>query len=117
MKFPGIVAGLVAVLASAASLAQSSGETRLQLNFSVPYVVVAADLEKFTAAQSQARRSVYEIANAECGVLLQAIASECRLDSIAVNTNATVGAPQPVSVSSIGYVNANVIYRVVLKPR
>jgi len=52
------------------------------------------DGEEASKVRDRARRSIYEMAGHECGLLLDTIASECRLDTIGVNVNRQMGQGQ-----------------------
>ena len=56
---------------------------QLGINFFLPGPT--NDGEEAAKIRDRARRSIYEMAGRECGVLLDTIASECRLDSVTVN--------------------------------
>ena len=66
---------------------------QLGINFFLPGPT--NDGEEAAKIRDRARRSIYEMAGRECGVLLDTIASECRLDSVTVNlTRQTQQMPQ-----------------------
>jgi hypothetical protein len=66
---------------------------QLGINFFLPGPT--NDGEDAAKIRDRARRSIYEMAGRECGVLLDTIASECRLDSVTVNlTRQTQQMPQ-----------------------
>ena len=66
---------------------------QLGINFFLPGPT--NDGEEAAKIRERARRTIYEMAGRECGVLLDTIASECRLDSVTVNlTRQTQQVPQ-----------------------
>jgi hypothetical protein len=63
------------------------------INFFLPGPT--SDGEEATKIRDRARRTIYEMAGRECGVLQDTIANECRLDSVTVNlTRQTQQMPQ-----------------------
>jgi hypothetical protein len=60
---------------------------RVQLGISFFLPGPTNDGEEATKIRGRARRMIYEMAGRECGVLLDTIASECRLESVTVNLN------------------------------
>jgi len=59
------------------------------VNFFVPGPT--NDGEDASKVRERARRSIYEMAGRECGLLQDTIANECRLDTITVNVNRQIG--------------------------
>ncbi len=97
-----VVAGLGAFAGPAASqeinplvrerimVAQNQPERRtvriqVAINFFLPGPT--NDGEEAAKVRDRARRTVYEMAGRECGLLQDTIAAECRLESVTVNVN------------------------------
>ena len=62
-------------------------EVRVQVsvNYSVPGPV--GDSDDWMKAQESARKALYLVADRECVILKETIATECRLESLNVNAN------------------------------
>jgi hypothetical protein len=62
-------------------------EVRVQVsvNYSVPGPF--GDSEDWVKAQESARRALYMVADRECTILKETIATECRLETMNVNAN------------------------------
>lgn len=59
---------------------------RVQVN--VSYMLPSpGEGEELLKAQEDARRALYGVANHECKVLMETLASECRLENVNVNVN------------------------------
>lgn len=69
------------------SLLERQGGTRIQvsLNFSMP--LASADTDEVFKAQDAVRARLYAVADKECALLAQTIASVCRLETVNVNVN------------------------------
>ena len=76
------------------SAPEQKGEIRVQvnINFFVPGPV--ANSEASLKVQEDARSALYKAAGRECDVLKEAIAAECRIESVSVNMNRNYGQPQ-----------------------
>jgi hypothetical protein len=61
---------------------------QLGINFFLPGPT--NDSDEAAKIRDRARRTVYDMAGRECGVLLDTIAAECRLESITLNLNRQV---------------------------
>jgi hypothetical protein len=61
---------------------------QLGINFFLPGPT--NDSDEAAKIRDRARRMVYDMAGRECGVLLDTIAAECRLESITLNVNRQV---------------------------
>jgi hypothetical protein len=87
------------------------GEVRVQvnINFFVPGSVNGS--EASLKAQEDARSALYHSAGHECEVLRAAIATECRIESVAVNINRNYGQPQNEGFTAQG----NFGFKVMLK--
>jgi hypothetical protein len=88
---------------------KSDVRVTVNMNFFVPASM--SDKNAAVKAQEDARRIFYESASRECQVLLTAIASECRLESINVGMNRNYSQHQPDSFNA----NGNFSYRVTIK--
>lgn len=86
-----------------------AGEAQISVNFSVPFASEERDPIKLVAAQSQFRKTLYEVASRECVALVQTIADECRMVSMNVNVNNQGG------MMMVTFMNATAQYRVTLK--
>jgi hypothetical protein len=75
------------------------------------FVPLTDGAEQSVKAQEDARRMVYDLADRECTVLREVLASECRLESINVNVQRNQFGPQKEGLS----VNGNVGFRIVPK--
>jgi hypothetical protein len=62
-------------------------QVRVQINVSFVLPGVPGDGDEAVKAQENARRMLYRIADRECAVLKETIASDCRLESVNVNVN------------------------------
>jgi hypothetical protein len=60
---------------------------RISSNFSITQSVKEDDTAAIDAAQEAGRKTVYERAGQECKLLLETLASKCRLDSLNVFAN------------------------------
>jgi len=64
------------------------GEARVTVNYSASEKLPQdADAGTLLVTQSKAHRAIYEIAGQECKVLLETIASECRIETINITSN------------------------------
>jgi hypothetical protein len=83
------------------------------INFFLPGPT--SDGEEATKIRDRARRTIYEMAGRECGVLQDTIANECRLDSVTVNlTRQTQQMPQVGQVEGFA-VNGQLGFQITLK--
>jgi hypothetical protein len=93
-------------------------EVRVSINLSTLAFLDAGDPSKSIAAQTDARKSLYELIGRECGLLTQTIARQCRIESISVNSNIQAnreyGMPMPVRNSTV-QVGASANFRVILR--
>jgi hypothetical protein len=78
------------------------------VNFFLPGVT--AEGEEAWKLRERARRSIYEMANRECALLLEVLASECRLEAINVNVTRQFGTQIEGFVT-----NGNVTLQITLK--
>jgi hypothetical protein len=86
---------------------------QLGINFFLPGPT--NDGEEAAKIRDRARRTIYEMAGRECAVLLDTIASECRLDSVTVNLNRqTQQVPQMGQVEGFT-VNGQLGFQITLK--
>lgn len=58
---------------------------QVNVNFAVPSPT--GDSDDVLKTQESARRTLYGVANHECKVLMETLASECRLENVSVNIN------------------------------
>jgi hypothetical protein len=63
---------------------------RVQLGINFFLAGPTNDSDEAAKIRDRARRMVYDMAGRECGVLLDTIAAECRLESITLNVNRQV---------------------------
>ena len=63
---------------------------RVQLGINFFLAGPTNDSDEAAKIRDRARRMVYDMAGRECGVLLDTIAAECRLESITLNLNRQV---------------------------
>jgi hypothetical protein len=89
-------------------LGVESIRVQVTLNYFVPGP--AGDSEEANRLRDRARRSLYEMATRECTLMLEVIASECKLEAINVNINRHPG-QQPEGFQA----GANMTYRITLK--
>jgi hypothetical protein len=75
------------------------------------FIPLTDGADQSVKAQEDARRMVYDLADRECTVLREALASECRLESINVNVQRNQFGPQKEGLN----VNGNVGFRIVPK--
>ncbi len=87
-------------------------QVRIQVGVNM-FVPLSDSSDQSIKAQEDARRVVYDLAEHECAVLREVLASECRLDSINVNIqrNQNFGQPQRDGLN----INGNVSFRIVPK--
>ncbi|HLH12068.1 MAG TPA: hypothetical protein VKV77_09350 [Methylovirgula sp.] len=119
MRF--IALGLFASLSlpSFAAQAQDSfsapeSEVRVNSSFNMSDPVAASDEPALLVKQAAARKAVYEIAGQECKLLMETIASQCRLESLNVNSSVQGQAfrdPATLYLST----NGNASFRILLK--
>ena len=109
-----VVFTLAASVASAETIAhrgQSHNQTRVSLSINI-FVPAATDsITDALKAQENIRRKIYEAATRECAVLLDVLASECRLEAINVGINRYYNPNQPEGFN----VNGNMTFRVTQK--
>jgi len=96
-----------------AAMAQQSAATPVRVNVSINIFVLApAGMgDQAMAEQEKARRQIYQLATKECAVILDTIASDCRIETVNVNVHRHQG-QQPVEGFQVG---ANMNFRVTLK--
>ncbi len=106
---------VIAALAlhSAPAAAQSAPASAVRVTIGINLFVAApteagADAIK---AQEDARRRIYQIATRECAILLDVMASDCKLENVNVHANRTSN-PQQGDGFNIG---GNLSYRVLTK--
>jgi len=113
----GLLIAAFALVATAGSAESSMnrGQWQNQVRVSVSVnMFVAAPTDsspQALIAQENARRKVYEVATRECAVLLDAMASDCRLENVNVNINRYQNPQQPEGFT----VGGNMTFRVTLK--
>ncbi|MBK8008046.1 MAG: hypothetical protein IPK23_06120 [Rhizobiales bacterium] len=95
-------------LASAQTLGLREVRVQVSVNYSVPGPF--GDGDDAVKAQETARRALYGIAERECTVLKETLATECRLENINVNVNRQRHAQQDVIT-----VGSSMTFRVQLK--
>jgi hypothetical protein len=74
------------------------------------------DSERALKAQEDGRRMIYDIAGRECAIMREALASDCRIESININVQ-HVAANQNYNEPRVeGFnINGNISYRIVPK--
>ena len=120
-----LLSALVAVFATAASAQTivvnprqsmapvSAEQIRITVGVNTFVPAPADNGEEALKAQEAGRRMIYELAAHECAILLDVLASECRLESVNVNVQRSgnrfgnQGAPEGFNV------NGNIGYRIV----
>jgi hypothetical protein len=80
------------IICSSPALAQNATsakrtEVRINASFNISQPVAVTDAAGLIEIQANARKAVYEIVGRECKLLLDTIASECRLESLNVSSN------------------------------
>lgn len=84
------------------------------INTFVPAPAVSG--EEAVKAQEAARRMIYELAAHECAMLLDVLASECRIESVNVNVQRAPGNQFAAQQRAEGFnLNGNVVFRIVGK--
>jgi hypothetical protein len=83
---------------------------RVQVAVSLWVPGPSGDSEEANRLREKARRSLYEMAMRECAVMLDVIASDCKVEAINVNVNRHPG-QQPEGFQA----GANMTYRIVPK--
>ena len=86
---------------------------QLGINFFMPGPT--NDGEEATKIRDRARRTIYEMAGRECGVLQDTLASECRLESITVNLNRQVQPMGQMGQTEGFLVNGQLGFQITLK--
>jgi hypothetical protein len=113
----GLAVGLV--LFSSSSFAQNfqlaKGEIRVNTNFNFSQSVSATDKEALADMETSARKAIYAIVGNECKLLLDTIASECRPESININSNLQNQNFRSDAGSQVLNTTANAGFRVMLK--
>jgi hypothetical protein len=81
--------GMLFLATTFAASAQNLGPREVRVQVSVNYSVPGpfGDGDEAVKAQETARRALYGIADRECTVLKETIATECRLENMNVNVN------------------------------
>lgn len=79
------------------------------ISFFMPGSTIEAN-DEASRVREHARRIVYDMAAKECGLLLNALAGSCRLESVTVNVNRQAG--QQLEGF---FVNGNMAYAITLK--
>lgn len=90
---------------------EQKGEVRIQVNMSFFVPGAVTGNEASLKAQEDARSALYHSAAHECELLRAAIATECHLESVAVNINRNYGQPQNEGFTA----NGNFGFKVTLK--
>lgn len=84
-------AALCASLGASPALAQTPlpprNDIRVQVNTSLSQPVSPSQANALADLETNARKTIYELAGNECKLLLATIAAECRLESLNVNSN------------------------------
>ncbi len=97
--------------ASAQSNQDRRGDT-VRVQVSVSYTLPGPSGEDDALkVQENARRALYLVADKECTLLRETIASECKIENINVNVNRVRHQPNPETITA----TASMTYRVQLK--
>ena len=102
--------GVRMVISTQPSAATQADQVRLNvsMNFFVPGPAGLGD--EAMQVQEKARKRMYELVSHECKVLREAIANDCRVDSMNINVNRHQGG------QTEGFtIGANATYRITLK--
>jgi hypothetical protein len=87
MRSPVFLLTLWLALAITPALAQGAPkEVRINVMINMSQTLSSDDQSSAIDRQTQARKTVYDLASNECKLLLETIASECRLESLNVNS-------------------------------
>jgi hypothetical protein len=73
------------------------------------------DGDEANKLRDRARRTVYEMAGRECGLLQDTIAAECRLESVTVNVSRQVGQMTPMGQVEGFQANGRLGFQITLK--
>ena len=84
---------------------------RVQVNLSYSVPLTSSDADEILKAQDAIRRKLYVVADKECALLAETIASVCRLENVNVNVNRQ----RQVNAENIN-ANLSMTFRVQLKP-
>ncbi len=84
---------------------------RVQVNISFAVPLASNDEDAIFKAQETARRRLYAVADKECALLADTIASVCRIESVNVNVN-RLRQPNADSVNA----SLSMALRILLKP-
>lgn len=91
-------------------------QVRISLGLNIFLPAPNDDAEQSLKAQEDGRRMIYGLAAHECALLLDVLASECRLESVNVNVQRVPGNQFGGQQKPEGFnVNANIGFRVVPK--
>jgi len=120
------VAACLATAAAAEIVIRSPGETlggpiasaqvRITLNLNTFVPAPNDNSEQAQKAQESGRRTVYELADHECAILRDTIASDCRLESINVNMQRVVPAQNFAQGRPDGF-NVNAMINLRITPK
>jgi hypothetical protein len=110
VRFVSFLFLLAMTLGASAQSTVSPGEVRVvvNVNYSVPGPF--GDGDDAIKVQENARRVLYSVADRECAVLRETLATECRLEAVNVNVNR-----QRHSQQDLLNANASMTFRVRLK--
>jgi len=94
------VVSLLAAPAAAQTVGQAAGPrqdapVRIQTSVSFFAAGPTGDSEDAQKSRDGARRSIYDMAARECGLLRESLAKECRLESVSINIGRQFGSQQP----------------------
>jgi hypothetical protein len=91
-------------------------QVRVSVNVNAFVPAPAEDREQGFKAQEQGRRMIYDLADYECAVLRDVLASDCQLESINVNVQRVQANQFPGQQKAEGFnVNGNIGFRIVPK--
>lgn len=84
----------------------------ITVQYSISLPVKSGDVEAQRAALEQGRRMLYEMASAECEVLLATISVQCRMERLNVQSN-----PARRQNEDLINLTANGQYKITVKPK
>ncbi len=123
-----LLSALVAVFATAASAQTivvnprqsmapvSAEQIRITVGVNTFVPAPADNGEEALKAQEAGRRMMYELAAHECAILIDVLASECRLESVNVNVQRAPSNQFAAQQRAEGFnMNGNIVFRIVAK--
>lgn len=99
------------VIEQAGSPARQEGQVRVQSSVNFFVAGPTGEGEEAQKLRDKARRTVYEMAARECDLLREALAKDCRMESVNVNVGRQFGQQQQEGYS----VNGSTSFQITLK--